>query len=264
MHQALEGTISKSGWKELDEALRHPGVREYYEKLRLADKIVEKGLAGAKKYGMDELEGLPPDEEIEEDIRKYGGMKDDNLRRLVDEAARKFEARRSGRRIIFRSAAAAALVLGLVLGWVVLKQGPERLYAKYYSPLEYNITRSEINLAEGYFNAIEYYNEGRYAESAELIGIILENEPGNREYRFLYALSLQGNREIDRAMEQYRLLLDSGEKDEKYTPLSAWYLGLCYLLKGDKDSADHYLEIAAEEGGMWIDREKVEEIRGRL
>ena len=266
MHRHIDGMLDKTGQRELQEALRDPQCREYFEKLKKADDFVQKGLAEAIKRRRREKEGIPSREEIENDIRKYGGKMDEDFRQKMEELHRRHLWRQRRKQLVIQwSSAAAVLVLGIVFLWAGLNPGPKRLYSRYYIPHDFYAVRSEGTVPAEYSEATDYYNEGNYEASAVISGTLSEREPGNADYRFLYALSLQGKGEIEAAVVQYRILLEDNKvEDEMIYPLSAWYLGLCYLLEGDKDSADRYFGIAAEEGGMWIDREKVEEIRGRL
>lgn len=272
IHKYLEGLLSEEEQQELREHLKDPECREYFTDASQADAIITKGMM--KKvieedpdWDTSELS----DEEIREDIRKYRSNKDDNDETLkfvkeLDRAYHRKQKRKKRIRKIIPLLAAAAMVAVVLILWSTFGGlTGEKLYARYYEKYQFELSRSDIKGENSYIRAVENYNEGNYEASMNIGRQILDNNPDHPEARFVYALSLQETGLIDEAIEQYRPLVEKASgRNERIKALSAWYLGLCYVLEEEPVKALEYLNIAKENAGMFLDENEVDELMRKV
>ncbi len=268
----LEGLLSEKEKQELKECLKDPECKEYFRDASRADKMINsemmKKAIEEDPYG-DTSESN--DEEIIEDIRKYRSNKkdDDKTRKFVNELDRAYQRQHERKRKIrqFAPIAAAAMVAVVLILWSTFgSPSAEKLYAQYYEKHQFELSRSDQQEeSSSYIRALEYYNENNYETSMSISLEILQNNPDLVEARFIYALSLQETGSIEEAIEQYRILVEeSAGSNERIHPLSAWYLGLCYVLKEEPMKALEYLNIAKQNAGIFLDVEEVEELIRRV
>jgi hypothetical protein len=269
IHLHIEGRISDRQKEELEEYLKDPENRDYLEKAQLAEKIIQKGFEESKREedwrelmgGEDEIS----DEEIEEDIRKYRPNASER-KTLVGEFERSYQKGRQRKRIQWVGlAAAAVLVFAMIVILPDRKPDSDKLYSKHYQTWQFLRTRNIQDMDPLYNHALNTFGEGDYQQSAKIAGQLTDRDPDNLDVRFLYALSLQELGYLENAAEQYRVLVEESKgRNEMIRPVSAWYLGLIYIKQELPDSAQHYLEIARDEGSIFVGREKVEEVLGGI
>ena len=272
IHKYLEGLLSEEEQQELREYLKDPECMEYFTDASQADTIITSGMM--KKLIEEDPDwdtSEISDEEIREDIRKYRSKKkdDDETRNFVNELDKAYQRQneRKKRIKLFSPVAAAAAMVAVVLILWSTFGGPDgkKLYAQYYEKYQFEFSRSDQVGESSYIRTVENYNEGNYEASINMSREILENNPDHIETRFIYALSLQETGLIEKAIEQYRPLVEeSAGRNERIYPLSAWYLGLCYLLKEETLKALEYLNIAKENAGIFLDEDEVEELMRRV
>ncbi|MFW5877852.1 MAG: hypothetical protein ACOCUP_01940 [bacterium] len=276
MNNYLDGKLTEEEILELKEYLKDPEYKNYFMDLRRADMTINLGMM--KKLFEEDLEWGSSefsDEEIEEDIRKYGGKpkEGDKSREFVRVLSRAHQARQARqvrkkfiKESIIATLAAAAMVTVVLILWSKLGgSSGEKLYARYHEKYEYELFRSDRTMDKDYLHAVENYNEDDYQASIRISQQIISENPAHIEARFLYALSLQESGIIDEAMEQHHILLAEAEnKNERIYPLSAWYLGLCYVLKEEPLQALKYLEIARDNAGLFLDRDEVGELMRKV
>lgn len=272
MNEYLDGKLTEEEILELKEYLKDPEYKDYFMDLRQADMTINLGMM--KKLFDEDPEWDSPefsDEEIKEDIRKYGGKpkEGDKTWEFVRELSRAHQAhqahqarKRFMKRSIIATLAAAAMVAVVLILWSNIGgSSGEKLYASYHEKYEYELFRSDRTMDKDYLRAVENYNEDEYQASIRISQQIISKNPAHMEARFIYALSLQESGIIDEAVEQYHILLTETEgKNERIYPLSAWYLGLCYVLEEEPLQALKYLEIARDNAGLFLDRDEVGEL----
>ena len=273
IHRNLEGLLSEKEKQELEECLKDPECMEYFRDASRADILISSEMMKRTiEQDQDRDTSEISDEEIREEILKYrSDKKDDDKTRMflnkLDRAYQRQHERKKRIRLFVPIAAAAAMVAVVLILWSTFG-GPtgEKLYAQYYEKYQFELSRSDQQAeSRSYIRALEYYNEGNYENSMSISRQILENNPDHIEARFIYALSLQETGLIDEAIEQYRPLVEeSAGKNERIHPLSAWYLGLCYILKEESMKALEYMNIAKQNAGIFLDVEEVEELMRKV
>jgi hypothetical protein len=90
MFRSLEEKLNPSDRKKLDKILMDPEALSYYEDVKKLDKALQQKFSREQLAEEIDMEGVPSDEEILEDIRKYGGKQEDEARRIVREIGRRF------------------------------------------------------------------------------------------------------------------------------------------------------------------------------
>ncbi len=273
IHRHLEGLLSEKEKQEFTECLKDPDCREYFREASRTDILISSEMM--KKAGEEDPDRNTSDvgdEDIIEDIRKYRSDEKDDVktRNFVNELDRAYQRQQERKKKIRQFgpiAAAAAMVAVVLILWSSFG-GPtgEKLYAQYYEKYQFEFSRSEhLDAGSTYIRAVENFNEGNYETSIDMSSEILNNNPDHTEARFIYALSLQETGLIDEAIEQYgQLVEESAGRNERIHPLSAWYLGLCYVLKEEPMKALEYLNIAKDNAGIFLEGKEVEELMRRV
>lgn len=139
-------------------------------------------------------------------------------------------------------AASVLIIIGIMfLILISVKQPlkPETIFEGYYMPFEMvnNIRiTSDIGYKDDFYEALNFYKEGKYKKAEEKIGKIPESYlvSENSSIVFLYGLINIETGKIGKA-EQYFLMLKSG--DNRYYQHAQWYLALIYLKDGRVEDA---------------------------
>ena len=133
----------------------------------------------------------------------------------------------------------------------------DKLFDKYYSPLEANSYRMRGNSQEGtekLQQGIDYYMSKDYSK-AEMAFEQLEGFGENHSEMLLYSglnKMQQGN--YPGAIGLFEDLLS---KQDLFVPEVQWYLGLCYVKTGDKLKAIEMMESLANTEGLYKNKARV-------
>lgn len=155
------------------------------------------------------------------------------------------------KRILVPLLMAAAFLVGALLIWTVgiANQG-ERLYSQYYEPLDgtnFTIRGDNNEIYQEFRNALDFYINEEYSNSAILFQQIGENSPGFVEGRLYLGLSLMG---AEKNAVAASVLEDYLSSFDKYVPEAKWYLALCYLQLDKRTEAKRIFEGLSGEVGI--------------
>ena len=155
------------------------------------------------------------------------------------------------RKIGYRVAAAVLVLSLLTVKSLTSFYTGDKLFDKYYSPLEANSYRLRGSSQEGIEKlqeGIDYYVSKNYTK-AEMAFEQLESLSENRSEILLYSglnKMQQGN--YTGAIVLFEDLLS---KQELFVPEVQWYLGLCYVKTGDKLKAVSMMEALSNTEGLY-------------
>lgn len=143
-------------------------------------------------------------------------------------------------------AAASAIIILLVAGgMLLLKPGSytnERLFKMYYKSSEVSVSRSgNVNMVE----ALISFSKKDYASADMLFEKILAAEPANYAVMYYSGITNIELKNYDDAIRKFVGVIDDGQN--LYVENAQWYLGLAYLIDGQKSKAlDQFGIIAAK------------------
>ncbi len=140
-------------------------------------------------------------------------------------------------------AASLLIIIGIVfLILISVKQSPrpETIFKEYYMPFEMvnNIRiTGDIGYKDDFYEALNFYKEGRYNEAAEKINVIPESYmvSENSSLIFLSGLINIETDNIYKAEQYFLMVLKSNDK--RYYHHAQWYLALIYLKDGKLEDA---------------------------
>ncbi len=267
----LDNNLQGSEKKEFEKYLADPLCAAYLEDAKKVDKVIEEGFREIIDHVNKKGELLEKEKEIPEDIieafKLYGNSYDPEIKKRIEEAHQDMLRRRKRIRLLsYGAAAAAAVIIGLVLIFTPYNtSSPEELVKQYYKPYEYFVTRSAPADQVQFYNAINAYMSGNYSTGAGICREILDAEPQNPDFSFLYALNLMGLDSMQTAIQQFKVVNDlPGDKEGRLYISAHWYASLCYISVGKADSALIELEKLKGIDNLFILEEKVEELKAEL
>lgn len=174
---------------------------------------------------------------------------DARLRRQLDgvyaQVTGEERARTRWGRTAWAAAASVVLVVALLLAlWGRREGNSNNLFAQYYRPEPYLVTR---NAEESTGNGGVYFNEGNYRQALEAFGARLRQNPG-ADYDLLYAgLCYLQVGEYDRAAESFTRV---AARSQLLRERATWYLALTYLKSNRVEASKTALrELAAGTAG---------------
>jgi|GEM_PF-5498933 len=176
-------------------------------------------------------------------------------------AKRAFEKKRSFSLIM--KVAAAITVLGIIGGSTLLDlnnrpSGIAKIadsYYEVYQPL--NGMRGADPLESAYRKqAFDAYKKGDYATAISNFEKIAIADPTNVQARFYQACAFLETGASDKAVTLFTTIITS--RDNFYSPLADYYLGMAYLKSGKKDLAIQQFEkVSNHQGGYQVKAGKI-------
>jgi hypothetical protein len=230
----FEDEISKD--PRLSESYRlNMQVKEYLQaKLQLEDMRSDPQLEHAEKLSdiVFEIQS--------QDVQNHESHPDDHKRKRI-------------RNMAFAAAIAASVIIIIAVGIVPGSIDQDRLFERYYEPIEAsNYTqRGQFNELYGKLaESINNYMEGNYEQSISLFNE-LASEPAIRpEVELFTGLSYMGLGEVQRA---HNILQISVDGNTRYLPEALWYLSLCCLKEHKVEKAVVLLGQLQTYDGMYKD-----------
>jgi TolA-binding protein len=168
-----------------------------------------------------------------------------------------FKRDRNSRSYIIRIISlTAAAVLGLFIMFKILlpSSDPEKIYYSYYEPFNmvYSITRNAtVSESDSYSEAVERYKAGDYKLAALGFSNLMQNDTSNTSPCFMFGITQMALGDFDKAIN---LLSGISVRSGEYHKDAAWYLGLAYLKKGEKEKAKKCFESLAGSQGFYSKR----------
>lgn len=165
------------------------------------------------------------------------------------------ERGRSLRIPAFISIPAAAAVLALVaLNFLFRADTPAEIYGKFYEPaaMVSPVTRGNVNdFVANYSAGIEKYRSGDYAAAARHFELAMQADADASAPKYFYGVS-------SLALGNYRTaadyLDDIAGTAAAYGKEAQWYLGLAYLMTGEKEKSVSCFKSLASAPGYYRDR----------
>jgi tetratricopeptide (TPR) repeat protein len=206
------------------------------------------------------LQDLQSDSALEKEFRFSEAID----RAIGDERARNFErALKSAHKTYERKhsytlllKAAASLAILAVIGGSALfymngrPSGMEKIAGKYYEvyqPLN-GLRSADPGQNQNIRTAFDAYRNGNYDAAISLFDRIAVVNPANIQVRFYQAVSYLEIDKPGQAISMFTAIIEA--RDNFYTPLAEYYLGMSYLKTGDKNAAIRQFEkIASQQGG---------------
>ncbi len=162
----------------------------------------------------------------------------------------------NARKAITSAVAIAALLVVGAVGYFSFFQSPTgpELFAKYYDNYEndipVNLRRPGLSDVDPNFaQALNAYAEHNYSQANMLFERALQAQPDNEAARFFAGLSLLESNQTEKA-SSYLSTVSKGTG--VYSKKAAWYLIMCDLKIGDKDSAKARLDKFIEAGEIMV------------
>jgi len=150
---------------------------------------------------------------------------------------------------------AAAIAVFMVIGSTAIFPGKKLSndeivlkYNKQYEPQ----TAQRSGLADenaDFLLALEYYNTHDFANAAILFKKVVEVNPKDMEYSFLYGVANFEDKKYPEAEEWFVKVINNGKN--LFTETAKWYLALCYVQTNDREKAYQQLDIISKEGSIY-------------
>lgn len=140
------------------------------------------------------------------------------------------------------------------------------MYKEYYKKFNLFVTRAPKPVSKiYYYETVNLYITGQYAEALDRCKLLLQKDPSNMDYRFLYALTLTESGLTDQAKQVYiPLVNESPGKNDMIHAISTWHVSLIYLKEEKPDSSLYYLNTFPLEENLFVDPDIIEELRNKL
>ncbi len=219
------------------------------DKVQLEEMRNDPDLAEAER-----LAGMLVDASPEVDLKVIpepasGAMEGDKR----DNSKRKLSTKWNFRRkwMVSATAIAATAALVITLGIMGPGRNPEKIYQRYYTPLNasgYTLRGSSPDNYSLVNEGIILYLEGDFSESARIFNDLSGDPSLQLESRFFSGLSYMGLGQNEAAAEMLTWVVD---QEGRYLPEALWYLSLCSVQEGDLDQAALLLQELAEYEGSY-------------
>jgi TolA-binding protein len=139
------------------------------------------------------------------------------------------------------SAVAAGLAIILAVGILPSHTDQDRLYDRYYTPLEASDYTQRGDATQAYRNialGINLYLEGNYGQSIDQFHSLSSEPAFQSEMHFFTGLSYLGLGQYSVAQNHLETVL---EGNNRYQAETLWYLGLSYLKTGNYEQANQVM-----------------------
>jgi tetratricopeptide (TPR) repeat protein len=150
---------------------------------------------------------------------------------------------------------AAAILLGLILTsalYVALRPGSndvlfDRYYARYETPgAVRSVVSSGNTLME---NAIASYTAKEYDKAIGYLEQVISAEQGDMETVFMHGMANMEVKNYPVASGSFSKVIE--HNDNLYLEDAAWYLGLCYMMTGEKEKAAKQFSAISASGSRY-------------
>jgi TolA-binding protein len=153
------------------------------------------------------------------------------------------------------SLSAAAVISAFILLRTLLPSSdPEKLFKSNYEPFKAvsSITRSaESGETDAYSSALEQYRLGNYQTATAGFSTAILKDTSSIAPRFFMGLAQMGMGNYDQAVN---LLSGISGRSGEYHKEAVWYLGLAYLMEGEKEKAAGCFGLLAQSPGFYSER----------
>lgn len=208
-------------------------VKDYLQaKVQLEEMRSDPLLENAEKLADMAFDLEPPEERNHKSIPK--GPKKNRIRNLT-----------------FATAIAASVTIILAVGLFPSKMNPDRLFDRYYEPVEASDYSQRGEANEKYrdiANGITNYVDGNYHQSIDQFSALATDPAIQSEVHFFTALSYLG---LGQYVDAQSMLESVLVGDNRYQAETLWYLSLCYLKTGEIVKANALLEQLELHDGMY-------------
>ncbi len=133
---------------------------------------------------------------------------------------------------------------------------PDEIYSKYFTDYVQDIlSRSNHSgHADGLSEGVFHYREKKYTVAVNDLTCFLKEDSTNVTARFYRAISEMAASEFDIAELDLQFVLD--REFNYYQEHARWYLGLCYLKKGDLPGAEQIFQRLEAQNSIYSKKSK--------
>ena len=155
------------------------------------------------------------------------------------------------RNMAFATAIVASAILIISVGVIPRSNDQNRLFTRYYEPIEASDYRQRGLLNEKYDDVAEginHYMEGNYDQAIRQFNELASDPVIRPEVEFFTGLSYLGLGQFQSAKNILEMIIDG---NTKYLPEAMWYLCLCYLKTGEDEKSVALLGQLKSYDGMY-------------
>jgi tetratricopeptide (TPR) repeat protein len=152
--------------------------------------------------------------------------------------------------------AAIFVLIGFSLWQVLSVASPEKLYSEYYKPYATDVsTRSAVASTDKSLVAIQFYQEGNFESSYEILSNYLIKNYGDQTARFYYGMNALELGKTELAIEALKQV--EQDPSSEYCLHARWYLSMALLKMNRNEEALKYLKDLNREENFYSERAKV-------
>ena len=141
------------------------------------------------------------------------------------------------------------LVIAIGLTYFLPSQSSDSsLFSSYFEPYPaYNTFRGETDTKALIESAFQNYESKNFDAATSDFSQLTLTYPSNMAYKFYQGNALLAQQDFEQAQIIFSQVAES--EDELFAVQAKWYLGLCYLGKGQKEEARKIFEALREDAG---------------
>jgi tetratricopeptide (TPR) repeat protein len=149
--------------------------------------------------------------------------------------------------------AAIFLLIGFSLWQILAVVSPDKLFSEYYKPYLTDIsTRSANSPSDKSLIAIQFYQEGNYESSFEILSNYLAKNYGDQTARFYYGMNSIELGKTDLAINE--LMQVEQDHSSVYSLHARWYLSMVLLKLNRNEDAIQYLKELTKEDNFYSEQ----------
>ena len=127
----------------------------------------------------------------------------------------------------------------------------DKLFEMYYEPYDglMNVRSSNSQVADLLVTAMQKYENREFESALLLFETVLATDMNNITSRFYSGISYMETERFNVAEKSFTGVID--HNDNLFIEHAEWYLGLCYLMTGEKEKAQELLKSIAGSDGYY-------------
>jgi tetratricopeptide (TPR) repeat protein len=174
----------------------------------------------------------------------------------LDEAIRNPKKVPRYRKVISYAAIASLAILisvGVMYKIQNKKLGNVEIFEKYYEPYEITMVYRSGEASEKLMaDAMEYYDAGRYQDAIVLFEKLLAEDPDAMVTNLYSGISYLEVKRYSDADRSFNKIID--QNDNMYVEPAEYYLGWCYMMTGNKETARKQFRKIAKSNSYYSDK----------
>lgn len=134
---------------------------------------------------------------------------------------------------------AAAITLLIISTFIFQKTDTEQLFANYYQPSQFSITR-QIDIEAEIARAENFYNNANYTAAIPVLQGLLRKQPENAAIQLALGNALLNSEAPERAIAEFQNIIERNAP--LYIDQAKWYLALTHLKLGNIENCKKLLQ----------------------